>query len=227
MIKGLAFVIWFVVVAFSFALAVKAAAAPNFSFTSATANEIVYVYGSGSVPVSCANYPAASDSYEWTVKLDKASSGFTRLLANSIVIVAFNSGTCNPLSDVTNTLEISPGAAYIHVDSSGVTNVDFTGAIPDFNSYNTNNGADLPFFDGVNFHLAYNLSGVTAEGLKPGSGKLEVTGNANLCGAITSAQPQQCIVLDLGYGSVGGGNTLSCVCTKPSVTSVDITGIIE
>jgi hypothetical protein len=213
--------------AFSFASTVKAVAAPNFAFTSATADETVYVYGSGSVPVSCANYPAASDSYDWTVKIDKATSGFTQLLANSIVIVAFNSGTCNPLSDVTNTLEFPPGAAYIHVDASGITNADFTGAIPDFNSYNTNNGADLPFFDGINFHLVYNLTSVTAEGLKPGFGNLEVTGNANLCGAITSAQPQQCLVLDLGYGSVGGGNTLSCVCTTPNVTSVDITDIIE
>ncbi len=225
--KGQGFLAGLVGVAFSFALAAQTAAAPapDFTFSSASVNETVYT--SNSVPLSCADFPAASDSYQWKLKLAKVKGDFIQDLANNVVIVAFNSGSCNPISDVTNTLELPPGGVYIHVDSLGLTDVDFDGAVPDFNSENTSNNIDLPFFDNISFHMIYNQNGATVGGLKPGAGTLQVTGNANLCGAITSPQPQQCFILDLAYGDTSPSDAdFSCICATPSVESVDITSIL-
>lgn len=228
--KGQAFLAGVVVMAFSFALAAQtaAASAPDFTFSKASVDETVYVYSSNSIPVSCADFPAASDSYQWNVNLAKIKSDFIQDLANNVVIVAFNSGSCNPFNDVTNTLEIPPGAAYIHVDSLGLVDVDFDGAVPDFNSNNTSNGINLPFFNNISFHMVYNPNGSTVGGLKPGAGKLQVTGNANLCGAITSTQPEECFILDLAYGDPTGSKAeVSCICVTPSVESVDISSILQ
>jgi len=224
--KGQGFLVGVLVVAFSFALAGQAAAAPapDFTFGSASVNETVYTFNSA--PVSCADFPAASDSYQWEVKLAKIKSDFTQDLANNVVIVAFNSGSCNPIDDVTNTIEISPGGAYIHPDSLGLMDVDFDGAVPDFNSYNSSDS--LPYFDQIGFHMVYNPNGSTTGGLKPGAGTLQVTGNANLCGAITSTQPQECFILDLTYGDPApSAADFSCICVTPSVVSVDITSILQ
>jgi len=230
--KGQGFLAGVVVVAFSFALAAQTAAAPapDFTFSSASVNETVYTLNS--VPVSCADFPAASDSYQWEVKLAKIKGDFVQDLANNIVIVAFNSGSCNPINDVTNTLEIPPGGAYIHVDSLGLVDVDFDGAVPDFNSDNTSNDINLPFFDNIGFHMVYNPKGTTIGGLKPGAGTLAVTGNANLCGAITSAQPQECFILDMSYihgitpEPADSDTDLSCICVTPNIVSVDISSIL-
>ena len=187
-------------------------------------NETVYTLNS--IPVSCADFPAASDSYRWTARLAKIKGDFIQDLANNVVIVAFSTGSCNPISDVTNTLVLPPAAAYIHPDSSGLIDVDFDGAVPDFNSQNTSNNINLPFFDNIGFHLVYNPNGSTVGGLKPEAGKLQVTGNANLCGAITSTQPQQCLVLDLAYGDTAPNTDFSCICATPAVEGIDITSIL-
>jgi len=228
--KGQAFLVGVVVVAFSFGSAARTAAAPapDFIFSNASVNETVYTLNS--MPLSCADFPAASDSYHWTARLAKIKGDFTQDLANNVIIVAFSTGSCDPISDVTNTLVLPPAyipnATYIHPDSSGLMDADFDGAVPDFSSENTSNNINLPFFDNIGFHMAYNPNGSTIEGLKPNVGKLQVTGNANLCGAITSPQPQQCLVLDLAYGDTAPNTDLSCICVTPSVEGIDITSLL-
>lgn len=214
------------IVAFSLALAVQAMAARNdFVLSNAGVNETVYTYNS--MPLSCVDFPAATDSYSWKVRLGKIKGDFVQDLANNIILVAYNSGTCNPLSDVTNTLEIPPAAVFIHVDPQGLIDVDFDGSVPDFNTENTSNDINLPFFDSLGFHMVYNPKTGTIGGLASGTGTLEVTGNANLCGAITSNAPQQCFVLDLDFGDEADNDIdFGCVCTTPTVQSIDLTSFL-
>jgi len=207
-----------------FALAGRAAAtiAPDFTFTNASEQATIYTFNSG--PLSCTDFPAATDTYVWNLKLAKINGDLIQDLANNPVTVVFNSGSCNPMHDVTNTLGIAPGAPYIHTDSAGLVEVDFTGAVPDFNTTNSSNDVNLPFFDNIVFHLVYNAHGTVTGGLKAGAGTLQVSGNANLCGAITSSQPQ-CFVLNLGIGETPDTD-ISCICVTPSVVDIDITSVI-
>ncbi len=135
------------------------------------------------------------------------------------MIVAFG-GSCEPISDVTSTLEIPAGAAAIETDDLGLVHVTFDAAVPDFSTFNSS--ADLPFFSMIDVQMVYNPTASTAGGLKPGVGTLDVLGNANLCGLITASQ--QCFILDLG-STTDDPAALSCVCVKPSVTDVDVTSI--
>jgi len=225
MTKGQLFLAGTVFAAFSCALASYSAAAPqpDFVFSNGSVDETVYTINS--IPVSCADFPAASDSYSWKVRLAKIKGTFIQAMANNVVITAFNSGTCDPIDDVTNTLEIPPAAVFIHVDSSGLTDVDFDGAIPDFNTVNTSNDIDLPFFNAMGFHLVFNQKSTTIGGLAPATGTLEVTGNANLCGALTSSQPQQCFILDLDEGD-SSNDDFACICVTPTVQSIDLTSFL-
>ncbi|HTY54535.1 MAG TPA: hypothetical protein VMB26_05020 [Candidatus Binataceae bacterium] len=213
------------ILAFSFALAAHSAAAFAADFVISNGSVVETVYTVNSMPLSCVDFPAASDSYSWKVRLAKIKGSFIQDLANDIIIPAFNSGTCTSFDDVTNTLAIPPGAPYIKVDSQGLVDVDFDGAIPDFNTINTSNNVNLPFFDYINFQMVYNPKGSAIGGLNPATGTLDMTGNANLCGAITSNQPEQCFILVLQEGN--DDSNYSCVCDKsPTVISIDITSLI-
>jgi len=215
------------VVALSLALAVQAMAAKaDFVLSNANVSETVYTFNS--MPLSCVDYPAGTDSYSWKVRLGRIKGDFIQDLANNIILIAYNSGTCNPVSDVTNTLEIPPAAVFIHVDPQGLVDVDFDGSVPDFNTVNTSNDIGFPFFDSLGFHMVYNPKTGTIGGLAPGTGTLEVTGNANLCGTITSNQPQQCFLLDLNFGDEADNDIdFGCVCTTPTVQSIDLTSFLS
>ncbi len=171
--------------------------------------------------MSCQDSPAASDSYLWKLRLAKITSDFEQDVANNTIIVAFGD-SCEPISGVTNTLEIPPGAASIVTDDLGIVSLNFDAAVPDFNSYNSSD--DLPYFDEIGFQMVYNPTQSAAEGLNPGVGTLEVSGNANLCNILPAQQ--QCFILDLATGDTADGDAdFSCVCVTPSVTDVDISSI--
>jgi hypothetical protein len=181
------------------------------------------VYTLNSVPVSCQDFPATSDTYVWKVRPAKITGDFEEDLANNVIIVAY-SGSCDPLSDVTNTLEIPPGAASIQTDDLGLVHVNFDATVPDFNSNNTSNDVNLPYFNQIGFHMLYNPTQSAAGGLNPGVGTLEVSGNANLCNILPAQQ--QCFILDLGTGDTADDDVdLACVCATPSVEDVDISSI--
>ena len=197
-------------------------AAPDFVLNNGSVQETVYTLNS--VPVSCEDFPAASDSYLWKVRLAKITGDFDQDLANNVIVVAY-SGSCDPISDVTNTIEIPPGAASIQPDDLGLVHVNFDAPVPDFNSDNTSNDVNLPYFDEIGFHMVYNPTQSAIGGLNPGVGTLEVSGNANLCNILPAQQ--QCFVLDLGAGETADGDSdVSCVCVTPSVADVDITSFL-
>jgi len=172
--------------------------------------------------VSCQDSPAASDSYLWKLRLAKITGDFGSDLESNVITVAY-SGSCEPISDVTNTLEIPPGAASIETDDLGLVHVNFDAAVPDFNSDNTSD--NLPYFDEISFQMVYNPTQSAAGGLKPGVGTLQVSGNANLCNILPAQQ--QCFILDLALGENGDSDAdLSCVCVTPSVEYLDITSFL-
>jgi len=215
-----------VALTFSLVLAARAAATPSdFTLIGASEQETIYIFNS--VPVSCMDFQAASDTYVWTANLTKIGGDITEDLANNAIASAFISGSCTAFNNVTNTLFIPPGGAYIHVDPAGLVNADFSGAVPDFNTVNNSNDVNLPFFDNIVFHLVFNPNGVTTGGLAPNSGTMRVTGNANLCGAVTSGQTQ-CLLFDLNFGPGEDHTDYGCICVPPSIVEIDITdtGII-
>jgi hypothetical protein len=103
---------------------------------------------------------------------------------------------------------------------------DYDGAVPDFSTINPSNNA-MPFFENIGFHLKFNQNvGGKTEGLKGRTGVLQVSGNANLCDAILSGQPQ-CFILDLNYlDYLGNGQDLACICATPSVQTIDLTNFL-
>ncbi len=198
---------------------------PGFRFSRASVDETAYTFNS--VPVSCEDSPAASDRYVWNVKLVGIDDDFVIDLANNVILVAFSTGSCKPIGNVTNTIEIPPGASLVHTSGDATVHVDFTGAVPDFNSNNASNDINLPFFDNIRFHLEYNSSVTRTEGLAKGTGLLQVSGNANLCDALLSGQPQ-CFILDLNYlDYLRNGKELACICATPSVEKFDLTSILS
>jgi len=188
-------------------LAGRADAKP-FTLTNAVLSETVDTIDG--FPVDCPDYPAASDSYVWTANLTGISANLKTQFNDNPVILAFVSNSCTPLTatKVTNTLELPPGVATIKTNkSTGVVTITFTGALPDFNTYNT--ATDLSFFDYMTLQLQY------TPGTKTGT--LQVSGNANLCDAPLTAGPPQCLLLDTEAG-------YSCSCdTLPIKTTLDIT----
>jgi len=198
--------------------------APGYSFTGASAQEIVYTYDS--VPVSCVDSSVASDSYLWNLTVTEIDQEFVIDLKNNIYIMALSSGSCNPIANVTSTIEIPWNAASVHpVPVGPIFYDDFAGAVPDFSTYNTN--AELPFFENIGFHLKFNQNvGGVVHGLSGRTGVLHVSGNANLCDAILSGEPQ-CFILDLNYlDYMGNGQDLACICVTPSVQTIDITSFL-
>jgi len=197
-------------------------AAPGFNFSGASAQEIVYTYNS--MPVSCVDYPAASDSYVWNVKLAKIDQDFIIDLKNNTYIVAF-AGSCNPIDNVTSTILIPWNGPSVQAKPVGpIFYGDFVGAVPDFSTYNPT--TDLPFFENIAFQLKFNQNtgGSKVQGLSGRTGTLQVSGNANLC----SAASQQCFILDLNYlDYMGNGQDLACICATPSVQTIDLTDLLD
>ena len=90
-------------------------------------------------------YPTLTpDSYVWNLKVTKIDQDFVIDLKNNIYIVAFG-GSCNPISNVTSTIEIPWNGPSVHPIVVGpIMYADFAGAVPDFSLYNS--AAGLPFF---------------------------------------------------------------------------------
>jgi hypothetical protein len=206
---GQAFLAGALALSLCFGLAVRAEAKNPFSLGNAVLSETVDTVDG--VPVDCSNFPAASDSYTWTASLTNINVDFKSEFTNDPVIFAFVSNSCSPLTaeKVTNTLEIPPGVATIKTNkTSGVVTITFSGALPDFNTINTNATPPLAFFDYITLELQY------TPGTKTGT--LQITGNANLCDAL-AAGPPQCLLFDVvdGFGC-------SCM-TLPTQTTLDLT----
>ena len=193
-------------------------AAPGFNVGGASAQEIVYTYSS--VPVSCVDYPAASDSYVWNVKLTKINQDFIIDLKNNTSIVAF-AGSC--FSNAASTILIPWNAMSVQPKPVGpIFYADFVGAVPDFSTYNPT--TDLPFFENMAFHLKFNQNagGPRIQGLSGRTGSLQISGNANLCNMLPPSQ--QCFLLDLNYlDYMGNGQDVACMCATPSVQTIDLT----
>lgn len=206
---GQAFLAGAVALGLCLALAGGAAAKDPFNLTNAILSETVDTINGA--PVDCPDYPAASDSYVWNAQLANITANLKKSFNGNSAIIAFVSNSCTPLTatKVTNTLEIPPGVADIKTNkSTGVVTISFSGALPDFNTFNT--AAELSFFDYMSFTLQYN------PGTKAGT--LQVSGNANLCDAL-AAGPPQCLLLDTVDG-------FSCSCmTVPLQTTLDITSL--
>ncbi|HTY54536.1 MAG TPA: hypothetical protein VMB26_05025 [Candidatus Binataceae bacterium] len=189
-----------------------------------TVSETVYTVNS--VPVSCTDVQAASDSYDWKLRVAKISDDFGQELANNTILIAFNGGSCAAISNVNNTLEIPPGGVSVVTDDQGIVHASFEAAVPDFSSDNSSRDIDLPFFDLIDLNLAYNPTASMAESLMAGVGKLEVSGNANLCN-ILQPDEQQCFILGLSSEQSGfSGGDLSCVCTSPTIVDIDVTSLL-
>jgi hypothetical protein len=204
---GQAFLAGAVVLGLCLALAGSAAAKNPFNLTNAVLSETIDTISG--VPVDCADFPAASDSYVWSANLTNINVNLKADFTNQPVIFAFVSDSCTPLTaaKVTNTLEIPPGVASVKTNkSTGIVTITFDGALPDFNTFNT--AANLSFFDYLALTLQYNPATKT--------GTLQVSGNANLCDAL-AAGPPQCLLFDTVSG-------FSCACmTLPIQTTLDIT----
>ncbi len=199
-------------------------AAPGFTFGGASAQEVVYTFNS--VPVSCVDPTLTPDSYVWNLKLTKIDQDFVIDLKNNIYIVAFG-GSCNPISNVTSTIEIPWNGPSVHPIVVGpIMYADFAGAVPDFSLYNS--AAGLPFFEDITFDLIFNqnVGGAKIHGLSGRTGTLQVSGNAGLCGILPPSQ--QCFILDLNYDDyMGNGEDLACICTTPSVQTIDLTSFLS
>jgi len=155
----------------------------------------------------------------------KISGDFADDLANGIIVVAFDGGTCDPISNITNTFEIPPDAVLIQTDDLGLVHATFDAAIPDFSSLNSSRDVNLPYFDQLDFSLEYNPTNATVGGLNPGVGFIDVQGNANLCNILP--EQQQCFVVIFNYGeSADGDNDMGCVCTTPSITTIDLSSFL-
>ena len=209
---------------FCLTIASVASAQADFAFSKASVQEVVYT--ANSVPVSCLDYPAASDTYAWNLTLTNIDDDFITDLGNNIYAVAFNSGSCSTLNDVTNTLYVTWGVTSVHpVPVGPIFYADFVGAVPDFDTINYSNHVNLPFFDDLAFHLVFNENVGTekVQGLAGRTGQLQVSGNANLCEALISGQPE-CFLLDLNFPTLYG--QFSCTCVTPSIVYIDITSVI-
>jgi len=200
---------------------------PGFTFSAANAEEVVYTYNG--LPASCVDFPAAADSYVWNLSLAKIDSNFILNLKNRIYITALSGGTCDPLENVTSTMEIPFTAPSVTPKPVGpIFYADFVGAVPDFSTLNTSNDLNLPFFENVAFHLKFNnnVGGAAIQGLKGKSGVLQVSGNANLCESLLNGGPQ-CFLLDMNYDDFEHSrDDLACVCAKPSIQTFDITDFL-
>ncbi len=207
---GQAFLAGTVALGLCLALASRAAAT-SFTLSNAVVNETIDTISG--VPVDCPDYPAASDSYVWTANLSNVKAFLKTDFNEQPAVIAFVSKTCTLTTNVTNTLEIPPGAASVTTNkTTGIVTISFSGALPDFNTLNTAATPPLSFFDYMTFQLQYNPATKT--------GTLQVSGNANLCDAL-AAGPPQCLLLNTVSG-------LSCACmTAPSPTILDITSLFE
>ena len=227
-LMGSAAVVAFIAAAAMTAFAKPAASASGsgFVFTKAQAQEFVYTYNG--VPVSCVDYPAASDSYVWNVNLGKINQQFIINLKNRIYITALSGGSCDPITDVTSTMAIPWTGPQVEPKPVGpLFYADFVGAVPDFSTINNSNDLGLPFFEDLGFHLVFNNAvGGNAGGIAGKTGTLEVLGNANLCESIINGGPQ-CFILDLNYDDYMHNRADdACICTTPSIQTLDITDII-
>ena len=213
---------------FCLTIASVASAETDFVFSQASVQEVVYTFNS--VPVSCFDYPAASDTYAWNVTVTNIDDDFITDLGNNIYAVAFISGSCSSFTSITNTLFITWGVTSVHpVPVGPIFYADFVGAVPDFDTVNNSNHVNLPFFDDLAFHLVFNENVGTekVQGLAGRTGQLQVSGNANLCDALTSGPPE-CFLLDLNFHDyMGNKQDYSCICETPSVTEIDITSVIQ
>lgn len=216
---GQAFLAGVVALIFCLALAGRVAAA-DFNLSSVGLSEVYDAISE--FPADCTDYPAASDSYVWTANLGNIHGDFKSDFKLNPIILAFVSKSCNPITIVTNTLEIPPGAATIKTDkTTGVVTITFDGAVPDFNTGNTANSSLLPFFDDMSFVLTYNPGTSTQGSLAPKTGTLQVSGNANLCDAF-AAGTKQCLLLDIDPGD----SDYDCACVNiPQKTPLDITSL--
>jgi len=202
--------------------AAPARAAMPFALSGATVNEVIDTI-SGTA-VDCADFPAASDTYVWNADVTSIHSvTFKGDLKTNAIFIAFLADTCTIGTNVTNTLEIPPGLTSIKTDkTTGLVTVTFTGAVPDFNSFNTANSLLPPFFDDLSLVVTYNPGKSASGGLAPGTGTIRVSGNANLCDLVTKGPPQ-CLFLDI---NIGTGTAYSCTCvTAPSESVLDITSL--
>jgi len=206
---GQAFLAGALVLGLCLVMAVRADAKTPFNLSNAILSETIDTISG--VPVNCADFPAASDSYTWTASLTNINANLKADFANDAVVVAFVSNSCTPLTaeKVTNTLEIPPGLSTIKTNkTTGVVTITFTGALPDFNTVNTEANPVLSFFDYMTLQLQYN------PGTKTGT--LQISGNANLCDAL-AAGPPQCLLFDVVDG-------FDCSCMNlPSQTTLDLT----
>jgi len=205
---GQAFLAGAVALGLCLALASRAAAKP-FNLSSAVLNETIDTING--TPVDCLDYPTASDSYVWTANLTNVKTYVKSNFMTDPAFVVFVSNSCSALSatTVTNTLVIPADTANIKA-KNGVVTISFSGAVPDFNTYNIT--ADLPFFDYMTFQMQYSTA--------TGAGTLQVSGNANLCDNL-AAGPPQCLLLDVASG-------YSCACmTLPLQNTLDITSLFQ
>jgi len=224
---GRTFLAGAIAVVFCLGLAGPAPAGPAkpFALSGATVTEVFDTI-SGTA-VDCADFPAASDTYVWNADVTGIHSGtFKADFKVNPILIAFLANTCTissgPTNNVTNTIEIPPGLTTIKTDkTTGIVTITFTGAVPDFNSFNTANSLLPPFFDDLSLLVTYNPGKSASAGLAPGTGTIQVKGNANLCD-LQSKGPPQCLFVDIAFGTTA----FDCTCVDaPSESVLDITSL--